>query len=628
MGDGRGAGEVGDQPVFGAAFGTAGRDRVRDLLGQIAVRRLAGVPALLGVLDEAVPGQLQHLQDVPLGDGLLDAPSEGRGGALGATSSDDRLVGGAQSDAGLLQLILDLGAEVRASRNALNGFADDGGEATVRALGLFEEIRDAAVARNGDGELLVRERSATFVQLFPAGFDVVKVGDDDPARRQRGSGVAELPGEGQRGVLGVLGGGTAEPGHGHADEDGCRVRDAARGPGPVRHFGCPGWGASLGFRHVLSLSRRSGGSSRSAVGAVSPWWAYSHSSTSRMATAWRWARAWASSPSTTTYSTTTRKPLAELVGSSGLWVVGVHGRSISTPSSRPRSCTLTRGRGGVFSTQLPLACRNAVDSRTVGCLRGAGDSWRVRLGGGRRCCRGAGVEPHGRGRGTGDMAVEAHHPLDERGGQPARAGRRGPGRGVLGHVLPSADGGQVGAPPVGRRVTAVLRFMPPLRFGVVPAPPFPSEDVGVGRRYSTPSAGAEPWSGVFRTAECFPSAAVAGGVVCAASTAAVEARVRLPSPCRWFGEPLAPSLAFGVGSRCSISSASVGPWPPAFRLAGCWVPPLLPRFAVGVFNNGSFCWCCGPGGEEDALPAVRCADVRGAYARPVRVVPEVGQVCE
>ncbi|WP_232794913.1 hypothetical protein [Kitasatospora sp. NRRL B-11411] len=43
------------------------------------------------------------------------------------------------------------------------------------------------------------------------------------------------------------------------------------------------------------------------------------------------------------------------------------------------------------------------------------------------------------------------------------------------------------------------------------------------------------------------------------SEAAADGRVRSPLPCRWFGEPLTPSLAFGVGSSHSTSSARFGP---------------------------------------------------------------------
>jgi hypothetical protein len=105
--------------------------------------------------------------------------------------------------------------------------------------------------------------------------------------------------------------------------------------------------------------------------------------------------------------------------------------------------------------------------------------------------------------------------------------------------------------------------------------------------------------------------------------AAIEGSVRSPLPCRCFGLPLAPSEASGVGSRCSTSSARFGPCPPLLRLSGCCEPPLTPRLLVGVFSSVT-----GPGGEEDAGPAVRCADVRGPYDLPARVVPQVGQGAE
>ena len=43
------------------------------------------------------------------------------------------------------------------------------------------------------------------------------------------------------------------------------------------------------------------------------------------------------------------------------------------------------------------------------------------------------------------------------------------------------------------------------------------------------------------------------------SEAAAVGSVRSPLPCRWFGEPLIPSDAFGVGSSHSTSSARFGP---------------------------------------------------------------------
>ncbi|CAB41069.1 hypothetical protein [Streptomyces coelicolor A3(2)] len=98
-----------------------------------------------------------------------------------------------------------------------------------------------------------------------------------------------------------------------------------------------------------------------------------------------------------------------------------------------------------------------------------------------------------------------------------------------------------------------------------------------------------------------------------------------PLPCRWFGEPLIPSDAFGVGSSShSTSSARFGPCPPLFRFDGCWLPPFLPMLLVGVFSRVPG----GPCGEEGPLAAVWGPDVGGAKHEPLRVVPEVGQGSE
>jgi hypothetical protein len=115
---------------------------------------------------------------------------------------------------------------------------------------------------------------------------------------------------------------------------------------------------------------------------------------------------------------------------------------------------------------------------------------------------------------------------------------------------------------------------------------------------------------------------LARGLGC--SEAAAEWSVRSPLPCSWFGEPLIPSDAFGVGSSHSTSSARFGPWPPLFLFAGCWEPPFDPMLDVGVLSRGSG----GPGGEEGPLAPVRGSDVAGAKHQPLRVVPEVGQGAE
>lgn len=108
------------------------------------------------------------------------------------------------------------------------------------------------------------------------------------------------------------------------------------------------------------------------------------------------------------------------------------------------------------------------------------------------------------------------------------------------------------------------------------------------------------------------------------SEAAAEGSVMSPLPWRWFGEPLIPSDAFGVGSSHSTSSARLGPWPPLLRFAGCCEPPFLAMLLVGVLSR-TFGW---PGDDEGPLAAVGRSDVGGPKHEPARVVPEVGQGAE
>lgn len=223
----------------------------------------------------------------------------------------------------------------------------------------------------------------------------------------------------------------------------------------------------------------------------------------------------------------------------------------------------------------------------------------------------AGQARHGR-----DVAVrQAHHPLDELGGQTASI-VSWPGCRSARDRFPAADGWGVGAPLGG----------------------------AIGNALSTISGRfAFPWS----TRRC------------------VEA-VRETAP-------FAPSSARGVGSKCSTSSASVGPCPPHFRLSGCCDPPLAPRDAVGVLSsrttagrpsskptpllslargvgncamrarNVSLRLPSGapgpvhslvvgvgsrPRDDENALTLVRGPDVGCTLHMPFRIEPEVGQVSE
>ncbi len=161
-GDDWAARRVRNQARLGLAFGAAGRNGVRHPVRQVAVAGLADVPALLGMRAETVPGQLQHLQHVPLGDRLLDPPCEHRSGALARPSAPracvvegEGFVGSNKRDTALFQLVLDLGAEVGAPGDTLDRLGDDGHETAVGPGGLGEQILDPPVTRDRDIELLV-----------------------------------------------------------------------------------------------------------------------------------------------------------------------------------------------------------------------------------------------------------------------------------------------------------------------------------------------------------------------------------------------------------------------------------------------------------------------------------------
>lgn len=78
-----------------------------------------------------------------------------------------------------------------------------------------------------------------------------------------------------------------------------------------------------------------------------------------------------------------------------------------------------------------------------------------------------------------------------------------------------------------------------------------------------------------------------------ASRAIVSSPGRIAAPGE--GDRFVPyGVAVGVGNRCSTSSASVGPCPPAFLLSGCCVPPLIANCAVGVLSS-----------EKPSFPPVR-----------------------
>ncbi|HST83375.1 MAG TPA: hypothetical protein VLL08_16710 [Kineosporiaceae bacterium] len=133
---GRRPGRVGDQAGLVLAFGSASGHRMRDAVGDVPIRGLTDVPALLGVDLEAAPGLFEHVQDVPLGDALFHPPGQDvRGPAAGHR---DALIGGEQQDSGLLEFVFDLRAVVGESGDPVHGFADHDVEAAVGAFGLGE----------------------------------------------------------------------------------------------------------------------------------------------------------------------------------------------------------------------------------------------------------------------------------------------------------------------------------------------------------------------------------------------------------------------------------------------------------------------------------------------------------
>lgn len=145
--------------------------------------------------------------------------------------------------------------------------------------------------------------------------------------------------------------------------------------------------------------------------------------------------------------------------------------------------------------------------------------------------------------GRGDPAgIKALHPLHEVGTEPTGLVRGGRGR--TGEPLPSGDGGCVRAP----------------------SPLFSSAsgDGSVQSGRTTVGKGGHLLLGRRPGGPVSPARGVGS------SDAAALGRVKSPLPCRWLGEPLTPSDAFGVGSSShSTSSARFGPCPPDSLFEGC-----------------------------------------------------------
>lgn len=155
------------------------------------------------------------------------------------------------------------------------------------------------------------------------------------------------------------------------------------------------------------------------------------------------------------------------------------------------------------------------------------------------------AEPRSRGDPAG---IEALHPLHEVRAEPS--GRVRGSRSRTGEPLPSGDGGSVRSPT-------------PVR---APASGASSAQRG---RTTADKGGRHPFPGRR------PGVPVSLALGVGSSDAAALGSVMSPLPCRWFGEPLIPSDAFGVGSSHSTSSARFGPCPPLFLFDGCCEPPFF-----------------------------------------------------
>ncbi|WP_344526523.1 hypothetical protein [Streptomyces albiaxialis] len=163
---------------------------------------------------QAAPGGLQDVEDLVLGDGLVDATVED---LLGASAVElDGLVRGEEGHADAFQRALHGQTLVHTARDAAGCLADHHVEAAVGALGLGQEIVDAAVARNGDAEPVLGVGPVTaLVEFEAARFHVVEVADDGPRGGDGGLRPFELPQQGLARVLPVLG--RRPPGERDAD---------------------------------------------------------------------------------------------------------------------------------------------------------------------------------------------------------------------------------------------------------------------------------------------------------------------------------------------------------------------------------------------------------------------------
>jgi hypothetical protein len=119
---------VGFEEGLFPSLGPFGRDRMRDTFGPVTVAGLADVETFLGVHGEPVPGLLQHLHHIELGDALLDPAGEQLRGDFGFAARGlgelEGLVRGQQPHPGAFETVLDIGGDVGTPRDAVDGLAD------------------------------------------------------------------------------------------------------------------------------------------------------------------------------------------------------------------------------------------------------------------------------------------------------------------------------------------------------------------------------------------------------------------------------------------------------------------------------------------------------------------------
>ncbi|HET6706985.1 MAG TPA: hypothetical protein VFH84_18565 [Amycolatopsis sp.] len=153
LGDGLAASSVRFEPRLGLPFGSLGWVGMPVGLGAVAVGRFADVPAVADVGAQSAPGLFQGVEDLVLGDGLVDAPLQD---PLGAAAGEcDRLVGGEEWNVCLFEGSFDRQAFEGATCGAGDALADDHVESAVLPPAFGQEVGDAAVAGDRDVEAFV-----------------------------------------------------------------------------------------------------------------------------------------------------------------------------------------------------------------------------------------------------------------------------------------------------------------------------------------------------------------------------------------------------------------------------------------------------------------------------------------